>query len=459
MESKDTFQDMKPRIKRSIRDIPIPKKRSSRAQQDGQVQQKPEAVQEEEYHEPNWGSDNGYDAPSRQSYVEGGGGKNRRWRIWAVAGVALVLAIFAVSVIFENAQVRVTPKTQILTVDTTIEAGRVGSIDSTLVPYDVVEYEVERTREVASADASDVSTRARGTLIVYNNHSEDDFDLVDQTRFESPDGKIYRIQKAISVPGRTSEGAETIPGTLEIEVVADEVGSEYNLGVVEFTVPGLEGSDAFSEIYAKTKSVIEGGSSEGEIVISQDDRKRAMDELESEIIDALYSRVENEMPNGYVFFDSLSPTHFETFVEQTDNSGKALVRVQGSIKAVLVEENELAQKILDRPSIEGGQDLSVSIPDVSTLAATYMGQGSFDPDIGDIFSFAVTGNAELVWNLDKRALADELKGVSRKAFSEIMERHEEINSVDLVIRPLWKRSFPDDPRDIKVINVFYENQE
>ena len=71
---------------------------------------------------------------------------------------------------------------------------------------------------------------------------------------------IYRIPESINVPGKTvKDGVET-PGTIEVEVFADEAGEKYNIGKVDFTVPGFKNDPArYKGFYARSVTAMTGG--------------------------------------------------------------------------------------------------------------------------------------------------------------------------------------------------------
>ena len=73
----------------------------------------------------------------------------------------------------------------------------------------------------------DIGEKAKGELIVYNTYSSDPQPLVSGTRFQAENGKIYRINKDVTIAGATIEGGQTIAGRTSIFVEADEFGEEY----------------------------------------------------------------------------------------------------------------------------------------------------------------------------------------------------------------------------------------
>lgn len=105
-----------------------------------------------------------------------------------------------------------------------------------------------------------VKTNARGKIVIYNNFSSDAQSLVAKTRLETPDHKIFRLDKTITVPGAKIQEGKIISSNIEVEATADQPGPEYNIGPVEkFTIPGFYGSSKFAGFYGQSKQPMAGG--------------------------------------------------------------------------------------------------------------------------------------------------------------------------------------------------------
>ena len=81
----------------------------------------------------------------------------------------------------------------------------------------------------------EIERRASGKIIVFNNYSTNSQRLIARTRFETLEGKIYRIRDAVVVPGISDKDGRKTPGSIEVTVFADEPGEEYNIGYTDFT--------------------------------------------------------------------------------------------------------------------------------------------------------------------------------------------------------------------------------
>jgi hypothetical protein len=86
-------------------------------------------------------------------------------------------------------------------------------------------------------------------LTVVNHVSADPITLVANTRFETDDQLIFRTPQAITIPGK--RGAAD--GTVEVTVVADRTGSQYDIGAARLTLPGLAANPTlYQGVYAYT---------------------------------------------------------------------------------------------------------------------------------------------------------------------------------------------------------------
>ena len=101
--------------------------------------------------------------------------------------------------------------------------------------------------------------KASGIVIFFNGFSSAPQKLVASTRIQSPEGLIFRIKKDIIIPGSEIIRDKIVPGQVEAEVVADEQGSKYNIGLAEFQVPGFRGTPRFDSIYARSLAPFTGG--------------------------------------------------------------------------------------------------------------------------------------------------------------------------------------------------------
>jgi len=141
-------------------------------------------------------------------------------------GVILVLVggfIIGMMTVLASATINITPKNQEL--DTNISIiGTSNKTEEDSVRYEILKLSSSKTSSVPATGEEEVELKSSGKIVVYNNFSSEPQRLIVRTRFENPEGLVYRIPESIVVPGRINKNGATIPGSIEVEVFADEVG-------------------------------------------------------------------------------------------------------------------------------------------------------------------------------------------------------------------------------------------
>ena len=214
------MRDMIP-PKRSIRNIPI-----DRAKKETQPLQ--------ESHDENTNTEEAPVPPRRPRRPRNRAlGYRRRSRMPKVLGLiiggvlVIIIVFFVLSAVFAGATVTVTPREAEISVDGTFTARTEPEIGE--LAFDVISVEKEVSREVNPTGEELIERPASGNIVVFNDFSEKEQRLINNTRFETPEGLIYRIPESIVVPGQYEKDGETLPGSIEVTVYADSPGEEYNI--------------------------------------------------------------------------------------------------------------------------------------------------------------------------------------------------------------------------------------
>ncbi|MGM0628988.1 MAG: hypothetical protein ACQESA_01010 [Patescibacteria group bacterium] len=400
-----------------------------------------------EYKGGNFGTDG--IKPERRDQAKA---KSKKWLWWMVGSLAGLGALFVVgfgiSYQFATAEVSIKPTSHEADINETVEFYKEPSSAEGQLGFDVINIdkdEPERT-SVEISGTKEVEESASGRITIYNEYSEAAQPLVENTRFESSNGLIFRIPRSITVPGM-KDGK---PGTISVKVYADEPGEEYNIGPAKFTIPGFEGSAKFDGFYAKSESPMEGGRIGEEPVVEDQDLETVKKELRQGNRDELLSLARNSVPEGFILFDGLYYIEEKEKVE-TDGAKASLV-VEDALVGVLLKEEELAQGLYQRVFKDSKGD--VEVKDWSSLSFTLIGDDLDNESESVVID--ISGDVKFIREVKKEKLASELAGISignKDAIEEIMVNYP-ADQAEAEVKPFWMRSLPLNPENIS-INIKY----
>ncbi|MDP3957711.1 MAG: hypothetical protein Q8Q10_04390 [bacterium] len=193
-------------------------------------------------------------------------GKKAHKIFFILGGISLLSLVgVALFLFLPKAEIQVTP--YVITQTTEVEMDGRSDIPASndgVLSVRVLEKEKEVTLAFATTGKSGgANQKARGTVVIENNYSADPQPLVATTRLETADGKLFRLVSGVVVPGMTNTGGKKEPGAIEVSVMADQAGSEYNIDATTFTIPGFKGGPKYAAFSARSTKAMTGGGSGG----------------------------------------------------------------------------------------------------------------------------------------------------------------------------------------------------
>ena len=442
MSSKKTFNDIIPPakakgIKRSIRDIPLPEKKQNKIEEllketaDFRVEhpQRPisrTTVSEVDDHE--W-------APTPT--------KGRRWLIF----LTLVILLGVGTLFFFNgASVTITLKTESIPVDVLLTSTSDAASATSTLPYKVLPVQKEGIKEInASGAMVEVEKKASGTIVIYNNYSSASQVLIATTRFETPEGFIYRLDKGVTVPGTKVVSGKTVPGSVEGVVTSDIAGSKYNIDKTDFTVFGFKGTPKYDGFYARSKTALTGGFSGTMPEVGDADLKAANNELKQTLSTQALEEIKKSKPTGYVFFDKGVRSTFSSEIGPATN-GKAVVTGKLVVEALIFDQSQVEEIIARNQNSQ-----KYHFDNLETLDFSIENQNPVSSFIsGPILLINLSGILTSGQSFDEEALKNALSGKSKSQLPQILKLYPEIIKAKATVLPFWS-SFPSNTDKIKII--------
>jgi hypothetical protein len=380
--------------------------------------------------------------------------KESRLGLWVSLFVFVVALGFGISALFVSAEVTVTPKTKVIPINAPLTASK--DRPSGEFGYQVVSVSASVNKVVPAGDSQKVEKKASGTIIVYNNASDAPQKLIANTRFESTDGKIFRVASPVSIPGRKTENGKKVPGSVEVVVTADQPGESYNIGLTDFTVPGLKGDPRYTTVYARSKTTMTGGFSGEMKVVDETVEKTARTELETLLREKLKNDITSQIPVDFILFDAGVTYDIQPVSQKnTEKSDEATLELKGVANAIIFDKSLLSKAIVDtyKDSIDtSGQALMVT--NLPALTFVLGGNSKISQDMVGAITFTITGDANLEWLFDESMLKNDLLGMKKADVPTLLKsKYPSVDSAKIKIRPIWKRSFPLDPKEINIVKA------
>ena len=383
----------------------------------------------------------------REPMPTGTGGKFGR--IWLWGGVALALLTLGAMalVALRPTSVTVVPRSQNVLFDETamFTAYPAATAATGTLSYALETVTLEDSEIVPAKGVEQVEERASGTITVYNEYSTQPVKLLKDTRFQTPEGLIYKVPAEILVPGKKG----TTPGAIDVTVFAEKGGDKYNVGPVSrFTLPGLKSSPKmYSSVYARSTAAFSGGFIGERPAASKVDvdaaRAKIRDRLQAQILETV--RAKNSETT--LAFVDLAYIAFETLPQTAEAGGGARVHERARVELPVFSADSFARTVAESVSADV-ENSSVMLKGADALTAQLRSSAAASA-LAPI-QFALNGSVLLVWRVDASELTQALAGRDEAAFQAIIEGFPGIEEAHARIEPFWKNSFPADPAAIKV---------
>jgi len=322
--------------------------------------------------------------------------------------------------------------------------------------YEIMTLEATSESQVSASGQVEVEEQATGIIEIVKTTPGAER-LIKNTRFRSPDGFVFRIQESVVVPGAIKdETGASVPGRIQAEAFADEVGEEYNLEAnTKFDIPGFE-EGGFTELYqaisATNEQALTGGFSGLQFQIDEDELATARQAVQIELRDTLLARIEAEKPSDFFAFPGSIAIVYNQLPAVEYGTDLVTIREQAILQIPLFQSTEFAT-YLAREAIATYEGGPVRIDDPTLLSFNYSKPTSSASIIANepSLTFTLSGRPLLIWEYDTEKLKENLAGLPKTAINNAISSYTGIEAARVRITPFWQRSFPDDPEEIIII--------
>ena len=360
----------------------------------------------------------------------------------------------AVFLISGSAKIDIKPQKKEINFSLKISASdKYSSVDTTFnkIPGQLFNIEEVATQTFQATGQREVAQKAKGAITVYNEYGTTPQTLIATTRFESPEGFIFRTLKTIVVPGTKVENGKIIPGSISVEIIADKPGPSYNISPSKFTIPAFKekgDTDRYGKFYGQSSEPMKGGVSGMAKVITDSDYTNAISALTAAVKTAVAESLQTQTSGLKIINASAvtmkNPDSNARIDEATDSF---IMTVSGFIKTIGFKQEDL-NKILKQYA-EKDSNITV-VPDkldVSFDKITLTDNNFLD------FTVSIKGNGYAQINIQK--ILSDILGNNTAQIKNYFQNAKEITSAKVLLSPFWIKKIPKNKEKIR-LNLIYD---
>jgi hypothetical protein len=365
----------------------------------------------------------------------------------------LIVVVLSLAAIFffypAKADVYISPKTEEITTEASFTINTTEAVidyENNVVPGIVFSDKRDGSISYNSTGTDDKAKKATGTIKVFNKISPAKaLSLIKGTRFMSSTGElIYKSDAAFTVPKAVSS---SVPGSVEIKVTAAEAGERYNISSTVFSVPGLNGSEYYSNIWAESITPMTGGEESKIKIVTSNDITLSKDEFEGKYDEESKQALIATVPQGYTYFsEDINPKITNLAVSAKAGDELDSFNVTGHIEtdaAVFRDDdvNKLGESLLTK--------------DISELKTMVPGSVSYEVKEKKLnkdgtVTLKVVYKGRIYSMPDNALLLDSLKGKDTNYSTNLLSNIPEIEKVEIKLSPWFKLKIPNNEKGINI---------
>lgn len=379
---------------------------------------------------------------------------NPKFVLWFIAALCVLALFFGISILFSKATVTITPRTEKINFDNESFVAKLNSSGDTDLAFEVLSVKQTAFEIVSATEEKEVSQKASGKIVIYNNYSTAPQRLINNTRFEATNGKIYRINSSVVVPGTTKVAGKIVPGSIEALVYADQPGDEYNMKVADlagdFKIPGFKGDVRYNSFYTRLKEDITGGLIGKQRIVSDELRKSTETVIKDKLKEQLLKELYAVKPENYLIFKDAYSVVYTNLPDTAVDTNKAKINIEASLNGIVFNNLKLT-KYLANKKMANYDGLPAELIPTDNLITVFTGADTTGLWKNSTLQVKFTGDAIVKWVYDREAIKKDLAGKKEADLNNLLVKYKNsVKSIQVVFRPIWTRYFPDDLNKIKI---------
>lgn len=375
-----------------------------------------------------------------------------RKKLLLIAGAALfVVALYVVGINMVSAKIIVTERRIPFSLaGAELQLANQEKADSERLSFQAMVVDTTITREVYGSALTNSNTKARGTVVFFNEYSTAKQTVKKGTTLTGANGKKYVTQAQVVVPGYTTVNKKKVAGTSpSVEVVAADVGTSYNTTGTTLSVSGW--GNASKTFYGRS-AAISGGEAGVSHTLTEAEREQVVATLTTQLVERLKRETRAQIPEGYITFPELQLPIIDTkSLVFKGGSVRFPASMSGTMVTYLIPQDLFEQAVAAK-AVSDQSYAGVAIPDVGDLVVDLRTAIPTDPKVvPDEVIVSVSGAGTIIAKVPIDKVKQAMLGRPRRTFEEAMAPLPEIEIAKFRLFPFWSPRFPSKWTKIDVI--------
>jgi hypothetical protein len=171
--------------------------------------------------------------------------------------------------------------------------------------------------------------------------------------------------------------------------------------------------------------------------------------LKDKLQASLLAKAKVQVPDGYLLYEKATVFTPDDVVQVPYSREETVpISISGSLTAYLIKEDTLTRAIT-KGFVSQYAGEPVRIPQLGSM--TLAPQTTLVPASDTSMTFTLSGGGQIVWQVTTSDIAKLIAGQRKKEIDRLLADVIGIDQADVVLKPFWKQSFPEDTARITVL--------
>lgn len=373
--------------------------------------------------------------------------------LWVV--FIIVLVIYISNNLLHRVNINLKTKEVVIDyIDEKFSGFKSNGISDNIINFDIMNSDPYiKTNNMFLTQVENLSKQSHGIIRMYNTENTSPQKLLVNTFIEDKNGRSYKIDSTIIIPGYKIVDNKIIPGQIDVNIKSFLPGLIYNnnnIGEV-FYINSFKGTSKYKKIYGELIHELSGGISGTVYTPNENELMKLNDIANSTFRSNLVKNIKAYVSDEYILYDGALLFSYKINDEIYSNTPETKINIEGYAQAVILNKKTLINYIIKKEfnNISENEINEIEVIGIDNLVFKWdIPNQVIDKDLKNI-SFSLSGTLHFKWNPDLNNLKNKLVEYDKKNILKVFEDDPGILSANIKIFPPWKKYLP------KKINKIY----